>query len=450
MSEITTYTGKHIDPVNPKAEHIDIRDIAHALSLTCRGNGQVKTFFSVGSHCILCCKEAKMRGYSKRLQLACLIHDASEGYMSDVPRPLKNVMSEYSRYEDALLSLIYEKFLGSDLNNEEKKLLKQIDNDLMFYDLRELLGENKDEPEPKINVKLNYDFVPFKDVEAEYLELFYSLTDDNDETARLSDENEIRNKLSNIKVFVLDMDGTIYLGNNLFPYTKDFLSAVKKSGRDFCFFTNNSSKNFKSYIDKLNKMGISVRDNQMLISNGVMTDWLIENRKGQKAYVVGTPDLENAVKQAGIEINKTDADYVLLGFDTTLTYDKLVKACDFVRDGKEIFGLNPDFNCPTETGFIPDCGSMAALVKASTGVQCEFFGKPSHHTLEYMLKATGCNENELCVIGDRLYTDIAVANGTAVTSILVLSGESTLNDAAKSEFKPDLIVNNIGKLISYL
>lgn len=156
------------------------------------------------------------------------------------------------------------------------------------------------------------------------------------------------------------------------------------------------------------------------------------------------------MKQAGIEISETKADYVLLGFDTTLNYEKLVKACDFVRDGKEIFGLNPDFNCPTETGFIPDCGSIAALIKASTGVQCEFFGKPSRHTLDYMLKATGCEENELCVIGDRLYTDIAVADGTPVTSILVLSGESTLHDAAKSEFKPDLIVNNIGELISYL
>lgn len=384
------------------------------------------------------------------MQLACLIHDASEAYMSDVPRPLKNVMSEYSEYEDALLSLIYEKFLGSDLNSDEQKLLKQIDNDLMFYDLRELLGENTDKEEPKINVSLCYDFVSFKDVEAEYLELFYSLSDEKEETACLSDEKAIKEKLSHIKVFVLDMDGTIYLGNRLFPYTKDFLNAIKESGRDFCFFTNNSSKNLKSYIDKLDKLGINVRDNQMLISNGVMTDWLNENRSGQKAYVVGTSDLENAVKQAGIEISETKADYVLLGFDTTLNYEKLVKACDFVRDGKEIFGLNPDFNCPTETGFIPDCGSIAALIKASTGVQCEFFGKPSRHTLDYMLKATGCEENELCVIGDRLYTDIAVADGTPVTSILVLSGESTLHDAAKSEFKPDLIVNNIGELISYL
>ena len=257
-------------------------------------------------------------------------------------------------------------------------------------------------------------------------------------------------RIKKIKCFVLDMDGTIYLGNNLFPVTIPFLDAVKNSGRDFCFFTNNSSKNFKSYIEKLTRMGISVRDDQMLISNGVMTDWLNANHPGEKAYVVGTPDLVEAIKLAGIEVTDVDPDYVLLGFDTTLTYEKLVKCCDFVRAGKPIFGLNPDLNCPTETGFIPDCGSMAALVKASTGVQCEFFGKPSRHTLNYMLKMTGCKPEEMAVVGDRLYTDIAVADGTNVTSILVLSGESTLEDVEKSPVKPDLIFNNIGEIIEYL
>lgn len=259
-----------------------------------------------------------------------------------------------------------------------------------------------------------------------------------------------KNDISKIKCFILDMDGTIYLGGRLFPETIPFLDAVKDSGRDFAFFTNNSSKNFASYIAKLTKMGIAVTDSQMLISNGVMTDWLNENHPGESAYVVGTPDLEAAIESSGISINDTDPDYVLLGFDTTLTYAKLVLACDFVRAGKPIFGLNPDLNCPTENGFIPDCGSIAQLIRASTGVMCEFFGKPSRHTLDYMLKKTGCKPCELAVIGDRLYTDIAVADGTEVTSILVLSGESSREDAEKSPFKPDLIVNNIGELIPLL
>lgn len=257
-------------------------------------------------------------------------------------------------------------------------------------------------------------------------------------------------KLKQIKCFVLDMDGTIYLGNRLFPETRPFLEAVENSGRNYCFFTNNSSKNFRSYINKLSSMGISIEDAQMLISNGVMTGWLLKNRPGEKAYVVGTPDLEEAVAESGIRIDRENPDYVLLGFDTTLTYEKLCRACDFIRSGKAVYGLNPDFNCPTETGFIPDCGSIAALIKASTGVQCEFFGKPSRHTLNYLLQKTGCREEEMAIVGDRLYTDIATADGTNVTSILVLSGESTLEDVDKSPVKPDFIFDNIGGIIPYL
>ena len=137
MSYITTYTGKHFDPVNPEIELIDIKDIAHALSLICRGNGQVKSFFSVGPHCINAAKEAKLRGYSNRVILACLIHDAGESYLSDVPRPLKPSMPEYIRTENQLLDLIYEKYLGSPLTAEEAAQVKAIDNALLYYDLKE-------------------------------------------------------------------------------------------------------------------------------------------------------------------------------------------------------------------------------------------------------------------------------------------------------------------------
>ena len=141
---------------------------------------------------------------------------------------------------------------------------------------------------------------------------------------------------------------------------------------------------------------------------------------------------------------------MVLGFDTSLTYEKLRLACDFIRAGAPVYGVNPDWNCPVEGGFIPDCGSIAALVKASTGVQCEFFGKPSPHTLRYMLKHTGCQPQEMAVVGDRLYTDIAVAAGTEVLSILVMSGETTPEMLASSETKPDLTVENIGRLAEML
>lgn len=172
MSYITTFTGKHFDPVNPDMSQVDIIDIAHALSLICRGNGHVQTFFSVGQHCINAAREAAARGYSKRVVLACLLHDAGEAYMSDVPRPLKAAMPEYVQIENRLLDLIYEKFLGSALTEEETALVKSIDDDLLYYDLRVLLNELSDRPAPKLHIQLEYDFVPFVEVAQTYLEIF--------------------------------------------------------------------------------------------------------------------------------------------------------------------------------------------------------------------------------------------------------------------------------------
>lgn len=172
MSSITTYTGKNFDPTEPDASVFDVRDIAHALSLTCRGNGHVKTFFSVGQHCINCAKEAELRGYSQRIILACLLHDASEAYMSDVPRPFKEAMPEYVRMEEKLLDLIYERFLGSILSEEECRIIKNIDDDLLYYDMKELLGVTLPGEAPKLMTSLDYAVVPFEQVERTYLELY--------------------------------------------------------------------------------------------------------------------------------------------------------------------------------------------------------------------------------------------------------------------------------------
>lgn len=172
MSYITTYTGKHFDPVNPDASLLYIEDIAHALSLLCRGNGHVQTFFSVGQHCIACAKEAQARGLSARLILACLIHDASECYMSDVPRPFKQTLPEYNRLEDQLLDMIYTHFLGSTLDNAEQEILKDIDNAMLWYDLTYLLHEKQPLPKPQVYDEPDYTVRPFTDVEEEYLQIY--------------------------------------------------------------------------------------------------------------------------------------------------------------------------------------------------------------------------------------------------------------------------------------
>ena len=173
MSEhITTYSGLHFEPLNPNPEKIRIEDIAHALSMICRGNGHVKTFWSVGEHCICCAREAAARGLSDRMVLTCLLHDASECYMSDVPSPFKKELPEYQEHEDRLLKIIYEKFLGSDLTEEEQKQLKEIDNALLWYDLEKLLGEKQSEKAPELHINLDYTVRSFKEVEDEYLAVY--------------------------------------------------------------------------------------------------------------------------------------------------------------------------------------------------------------------------------------------------------------------------------------
>lgn len=250
-----------------------------------------------------------------------------------------------------------------------------------------------------------------------------------------------------IKCFVLDMDGTIYLGNELFDFTKDFLKEVKETGRKYYFFTNNSSKSQQAYIEKLAQLGIEIEPSQMMISSHVAIQYLKKFYKDQSIYVVGTPSLVKEFEKYDMNLTQENPGIVILGFDTTLTYEKLAKACHYVRNGCTYFGINPDWNCPMEGGkFIPDCGSMAKLIEASTGRFPEFFGKPSKHTLDYIIEKTGYQADEIAIIGDRLYTDIAVADGSDVTSILVLSGESTLEDVEESEVKPDLIYKDLSEI----
>lgn len=265
------------------------------------------------------------------------------------------------------------------------------------------------------------------------------------------DEKLIKKRLEHIQTFVLDMDGTIYLGKDLFSYTHRFLETLLNTGREYYFFTNNSSKDIETYIDKLQRMGIHIQPKQMMVSTHVILRWLKQHHDGKRIYVVGTPSLCKEFEQHGWTLDDEHPDIVVLGFDTTLTYDKLSKACTFIRDGALYFGINPDLNCPMEDDvFIPDCGSMAKLIEASTGKYPEFFGKPSKKTLDYIINETKCSPDKIGIIGDRLYTDIKVADGSEVVSILVLSGETKREDIKHSEIKPDIVIENIGELVNLL
>lgn len=171
-SYITTCSGKHLDPVHPDPDAILIEDIAHALSYLCRGNGHVKQFLSVGQHCLRCALEAEARNAAPRLILACLLHDAGEAYLSDVPRPFKQVLPDYIQYEEKLLSIIYEKFLRTPLTEEEALYVKQIDDDVLYYDLKILLNEVQEREAPEMAYAYAYEQQSFKEVEEAYLCLY--------------------------------------------------------------------------------------------------------------------------------------------------------------------------------------------------------------------------------------------------------------------------------------
>ena len=170
LSDSTCQIDVTLPAVSP--ELINIVDIAHALPMICRGNGQVSTFWSVGEHCILCAKEAAARGYSNRVIEGALLHDASECYMSDVPRPLKQFMTVYKEQENHLLDVLYTKFLGSPLDEQEEKLIKEIDDAVLWYDMKYLLGEDSEGDKPETCMVPDYTVRAFKDVEQEYLEIF--------------------------------------------------------------------------------------------------------------------------------------------------------------------------------------------------------------------------------------------------------------------------------------
>ncbi|MEG2118470.1 MAG: HAD hydrolase-like protein, partial [Clostridia bacterium] len=185
----------------------------------------------------------------------------------------------------------------------------------------------------------------------------------------------------------------------------------------------------------------------VISSADVTEDFLNTYHSGKSVYLVGTPALEQSFLNHKINLSDgSSADIVVCSFDTTLTYDKLDKACHLIRNGALFYSTHPDFNCPVKKGFIPDSGAICALITASTGKNPRYFGKPYKETAEYIAKYTGVSNDDLAVFGDRLYTDIALGKNHGITSVLVLSGETNFDDVNESN-KPDYIFKKLGDII---
>ena len=261
----------------------------------------------------------------------------------------------------------------------------------------------------------------------------------------------IREKLQGIRCFLLDMDGTFYLGDRLIDGSLDFLAALERTGRTARFLTNNSSKSARVYAEKLRKMGVDERYRDVISSGHAAAHYCLDHYPNGKGYLLGNAMLREELEGMGLQFTESDPDYVLVAFDTTLDYAKMCKVCDFIREGKPYIATHPDFNCPTETGFIPDMGAIMAFIEASTGRKADIIlGKPNEGIVQEALRRTGYQKSEMAMVGDRLYTDVATGVNHGMMGILVLSGEATMADVETSDVKPDLIFGRLSDMIPYL
>lgn len=256
------------------------------------------------------------------------------------------------------------------------------------------------------------------------------------------------NTLKTKKLFLLDMDGTIYLDNNLFDGTIEFLNHIKSIGGRYIFLTNNSSKGVDKYIEKLKGLGIESTAEDFLTSTDATILYLKE-KAYKKIYAFGTESFVKQLKDSGLNITterEEGIDCLCLSNDTELTFKKLEDACILLGEDIDYIATNPDWVCPTWYGFVPDCGSFADIIYNATKKRPKFIGKPEPDMAYLAMKATGFSKQETALIGDRLYTDIACGVNAQISTIFVLSGEGTMQDVENSDTKPEFIYENIKEI----
>ena len=266
-------------------------------------------------------------------------------------------------------------------------------------------------------------------------------------------------RLINTRLFLLDMDGTLYLGDDVFPGAVDFIHSITETGRSFIYLTNNSSRAGTDYITRLRKLGFPCEAENVFTSGMATGEYLNQNHPGAKVYLAGTKAFYRELKSYGIDLvndenghtDVMDVDVVVQGFDTELVYEKLDLACHFRRRGATFIAANPDWVCPMPANeVLPDCGSICALLTASSGVKPNYIGKPNRNMIDVISKMTGIPNEQICAVGDRLYTDIAVAKNAGSVSVCVLSGESSEADIEASDVKPDYVLKDVAEIAKIL
>ena len=256
-------------------------------------------------------------------------------------------------------------------------------------------------------------------------------------------------RLGDKELFLLDMDGTIYLDQELFPWTVPFLNAVKAMDCRYRFLTNNSSKSGRDYIGKLAGMGITAAREEFVTSVDALIDDLLSRPPYRLCYVFGTESFKSQLHGAGIPVTgrrEDGVDCLVIGFDTELTFQKLEDACILLNRGVDFIAANPDWVCPTWYGSVPDCGSVCEMLFRATGRRPRVIGKPQPAMVRLAMARAGIPPEKTLMIGDRLYTDIAAGFNARIDTAFVLSGEGTLADLEASEIKPTWVFDSIAAL----
>lgn len=256
-------------------------------------------------------------------------------------------------------------------------------------------------------------------------------------------------RLGEKRLFLLDMDGTIYLDETLFPGTIPFLRAVRARGGRYLFLTNNSSKSVDAYVEKLARLGIASGREDFLTSVDALIHDLAQGSAYQKCYAFGTRTFRQQLAQAGVKVTdrlEDDVECLLIGFDTELTFQKLEDACILLGRGVDFIATNPDWVCPTWYGCVPDCGSVCEMLYRATGRRPRVIGKPQPAMARLALERTGFAPEQAVMVGDRLYTDIASGINAGIDTAFVLSGEGTPADLEGSQVKPTWVFDDISAL----
>lgn len=259
-------------------------------------------------------------------------------------------------------------------------------------------------------------------------------------------------KLRSCRLFLLDMDGTLYLGDEVFDGAVGFIQTLSDTGRGYIYLTNNSSRAGTDYVTRLQKLGFPCEDENVFTSGMATGMYLKTRHAGELVYALGTPAFERELMSYGVELTQGDgATVVCAGFDTTLTYEKLDRAVHFLRRGATFIAANPDWVCPMPAGEVmPDCGSICALLTAASGAEPFYIGKPNRSMVDIISEMTGVPNELICCVGDRMYTDIAVAVNAGAQSVLVMSGETTEDMLEASEIKPTYVLRDVAELASVL